>query len=386
MIKIYTLEQLFIGYNDGKKEARHRSDFEEYYFDYNGNYEKILQHDKYLLLGRKGTGKSLLGEYIKKKSQYDSNWFCKISSYKQFKFHELNNLKTRDPKPNEYFAIWEWIVLLEIAYECIKDEKIKDEYRSKLKEFLTSNFMGLDLDMNKVIEITKTKKINGKISIKNACIGADSSEDYKLEEGSYLDYIQALKNTLINALKTSESKYTIIFDELDDRFKNEDLYKSNIISLIKAVNQLNELFIEKELNCKVIVLLRSDIFYILNDPDLNKIEVDGSVKIDWSNKLEFNSPMIHMILIKIKQSLMVMNQANIDKNTTFDKLYKKIFPQGIRINKGMISAAKYVLSRTYLRPRDVVTYLNMVIKLYPNNNFFQLKVLGKPKKNIRNIY
>ena len=50
------VEDLFIGYNDGKKEAQNRENFEEYYFNHDGIYEKILRSDKYLLLGRKGTG------------------------------------------------------------------------------------------------------------------------------------------------------------------------------------------------------------------------------------------------------------------------------------------------------------------------------------------
>lgn len=74
----YKIADLFIGYNDGKKEAERRSDFEQYYFNYNGLYEKILQNDKFLLLGKKGTGKSILGEYINKQATLQSNWFCKI--------------------------------------------------------------------------------------------------------------------------------------------------------------------------------------------------------------------------------------------------------------------------------------------------------------------
>ena len=64
------VEDLFIGYNDGKKEAQNRENFEEYYFNHDGIYEKILRSDKYLLLGRKGTGKTLLGEVIKKELLY----------------------------------------------------------------------------------------------------------------------------------------------------------------------------------------------------------------------------------------------------------------------------------------------------------------------------
>ncbi|PAQ14100.1 hypothetical protein CD798_12530 [Bacillaceae bacterium SAOS 7] len=63
---MYQIRDMFIGYNDGKKEASRIKDFEQYYFDYNGNVDKIMNSEKFLLLGKKGTGKSLLAEYIKK--------------------------------------------------------------------------------------------------------------------------------------------------------------------------------------------------------------------------------------------------------------------------------------------------------------------------------
>lgn len=63
---MYKIRDIFIGYNDGKREATRLKDFEQYYFDYNGNVNKIVDSEKFLLLGKKGTGKSLLAEYIKK--------------------------------------------------------------------------------------------------------------------------------------------------------------------------------------------------------------------------------------------------------------------------------------------------------------------------------
>lgn len=375
----YKIADLFIGYNDGKKEAERRSDFEQYYFNYNGLYEKILQNDKFLLLGKKGTGKSILGEYINKQATLQSNWFCKIASYKEFRFHELQHLQTKDIKPNEYIAIWEWIILLQIGMECIKDNGIEDEYKEKLIEFFKTNFFGLEITNNKIIEITKQNKIDGKvlsIPFINASIGGERGKAIKYTTGSYLEYLGDLKNTIIQALHTSQAKYTIIFDELDDQFRDEDLYKSNIISLIKVTDRINSLFIKRNIDCKVILLLRSDIFYILNDPDLNKIEEDSAVKIDWGNNDGDNSPLFNMILLKIRQSL----SLQLDKNISNEKLYKLFFPDRLTFNDRSIKTAKFILGRTYLRPRDLVTYLNYIIREEPDSNKFTARAIRRVEK------
>lgn len=370
------ISKLFIGFNDGKKEATHQPNFEQYYFNYNKIYDKILQDDKFLLLGRKGTGKTILGEYINKKAQFDSNWFCKIASYKEFRFHELQTLKTEDIKPNEYIAIWEWIILIQIALECIKDEKISLENRNIIEKFLKNNFFKLDLNMNKIIEITKKNKITGSIG-KLIGLSGGAEKDIKYKIGSYIDYLDSLRDIIIESLSMSDSKYTIIFDELDDQFRNEDIYKSNIISLIKVTERINSLFYKKNVKCKIILLLRLDIFYVLNDPDLNKIEEDSSVKIDWGKNDDKNSPLFDMIILKLRQSM----DPKIEKKLSNQDILEQLFPESLHTSKGRcISSPKYILGRTYLRPRDVVTYLNHIKDISPDKEYFSKEAIKSAER------
>lgn len=360
---MYKLGDMFIGYTDGKKEATYVKDFEQYYFDFNKNVERIMEKDKFLLLGKKGTGKSLLAEYLKKKSFKDPTWFCTISSYKEFNFHELIYLKSRDIKPNEYMAIWEWIILIEIAQLCINDQSVNCLAKENLEKFIESNFGDLKLNMNQIIEITKKGSLNGRIL--HGILGASGGfgQDIKYTQGTFIDYLDSLRTNVIQVLKESSCHYTIVFDELDDKFRNEDIYKSNIISLIKVTDRLNRIFLEENIKCKVILLLRTDIFYVLNDPDLNKIEQDNSIKLDWGNTVKKDSPLFSMTLNKIRQS--IPEFLNLNDNDLFNKL----FPQTINRRE----PNEFILGRTYFRPRDLVTYLNFIVEEYPNTTYFGYK-------------
>jgi len=354
-----------LGKNDGKKEAKYKEDFENYFYDYNGIYEKILVPERFLLLGKKGTGKSILGEVIKKRAKQKSDWFCEISSYKEFNFHELKCLESNDIRPNEYILIWEWIILLQLAKLCLEDCSILDysNNKGKLMEFIKSNYGSLELDMNKVIEITKKGNIKGGILKGPFQVSGEKHDEIKLKIGKYIDYIEDLRATVMSILKETSNKYTLIFDELDDKFRNEDIYKSTIISLIKIADKMNMNFYDSQIDAKIILLLRTDIFSILNDPDLNKVEQDNSVKIDWGNIVSSDSPLFKLIYTKIRKS--VSELENIDDK----ELYNTLFPQDI-MNR---PPYEFILGRTFFRPRDIITYLNLIIEKYPQTTYFGWK-------------
>lgn len=382
------VDKLFIGYNDGKKEAANQKNFQDYYFDNNGIIDKALRADKYLVLGKKGTGKTLLGEVIKQRASTKGDWICDLISYKNFEFRKLITLQTDDSKPNEYSAIWKWLLLIKIA-EMSKNDQLADfEANQRIKKFFDCNFNGLKLGMNKIIEETLKSKIKGNFLAKYFGASKSKENNKKIVEGSYLDYLDDLEETLIQALNPSKTKYTLILDELDDRFKDEDLYKSNIISLIKTVDELNLKFQEYEIDVKIMILLRSDIFYILNDADLNKIEQDNALKINWGSSSDQSSPLIKMILQKIQQSIIHENPDT--KEVSLNEIYLKLFPARFtskrRGKRSTHDSAEYILKRTFLRPRDLITYLRCAIDINPSSDKFTEKMIREANKDYSDYF
>jgi len=354
------IEDVYLGINEGKKEALYKEDFEKYFFDYNGIYEKSLSADKFLILGKKGSGKTILAEFIRKNSQADSQWFCEVRSYKEFKFHELIQLKSNDISPNEYISIWEWVAYIDLGRLCLKDNGIPDnKEKQKLRKFFEDNYYSLDIDSQKIIERTRAGKLKGQAF----GLGGEGTVSEKKVSAGYLYYLEDLRNTVISLLRESGSRYDLYYDELDDRFKNDEYYRDSIISLIKAIDKINILMIESGIRGKVSLLLRSDIFHILNDPDLNKIRMDNAIYIDWGNKVSAKSPLFELIITKAKASTPLI--AALPNEAVF----KTLFPQDIK----RIKPERYILERTLFRPRDLVSMLNLIIDKYPKSNYFGWK-------------
>jgi energy-coupling factor transporter ATP-binding protein EcfA2 len=316
----FVLKDLYLGENDGKKESVYRDDFEKFFINIDDIYTKINNKKYFVVLGRKGSGKTYFAQYIKKMSDKEALHFCDVKSYKDFKFQELIQLQSGDITPNEYYEIWRWLILLDLAKLCLLDQGIKDsEAKHKLIGFFDANYNSIDIDSKKVIEITKKEQVRGGF-LKSF---VDLTDALKAEEGTYLDYIDSLESVVLELLSESSSKYTTIYDELDDRFRNNEYYKNSIISLLKAADHINLKILEKNLHSKVIILLRTDIFAILNDPDLNKIKRINTITISWGDTSTIESELIKMLILKAKKSSILLSALS-DK-----EVFEKLFPDKI---------------------------------------------------------
>jgi hypothetical protein len=363
----YKIGDIYFGTADGEDEALnliHKEDeFKNYYYDYDNIVEKALQPLRYLILGKKGAGKTLLGEYLNYKLDKQQNSFSSIVSFNEFRMHSLRELSAEDTPPNEYIPIWTYVILIELAKIIASNQSLKeDEDYQRLKRFIGKNYQKLILTQNAEKDIEKLK------TVKENCdwIGDIITEENKDQvQGNYISFIPILEALVTDVIKSKpEFSYSLILDKIDDRFTNSTLYKNSVISLIKAVDNFNKNCVRNKIKAKVTVLLRSDIFSLLNDTDLNKRENSNAVRIDWGDAAKYRSPLFDLIVQKIKASIPEL------KEKTKDEIIKQFFPASVRQRYNDIPTDKFLLGRTLFRPRDVITYLGLITEKYPDASTF----------------
>ncbi|UOO87801.1 hypothetical protein LVJ82_09870 [Vitreoscilla massiliensis] len=356
-------------YNDGTNEALYVKDFTNLFVNHGDLYNKVLLPSNFIILGRKGSGKTLLAEYLKAKfAEEPSLNHCQIKSLNELENNELIQFRTGDTAPNEYKSIWQWFVLLDIAQTIMEDESSLDfDSKLSLKKFFETNKIKLPVEPSKISLIERTKQSKFNISTIIPIIGTVSYERNSQREPdnsdnslSYLQLLPLIKELIINTLLTSHRQYLLIFDELDDRFQNNENYRNSIISLIKVASELNKEFYAKNINFKIIILLRTDIYNLLNDRDFNKITQNSIVKIDWGDDSHQNSPLMKLVTHKASQSHSLLN------NASHEYIVKRLFPEQVK----HLDASKYLLSRTFLRPRDIITFLDIIKKNYSDASHF----------------
>ena len=122
--------------NKWKLEARQEDNLK--YFFHTNESSKILSGDKFYVIGRKGSGKSAISEFILSNKSY--NVFAEKLSFKNFPFNELYHLD--NPKftsPNQYISIWKYIIYSNICRLMVTNENINSEVRSVLEKLYPSN-------------------------------------------------------------------------------------------------------------------------------------------------------------------------------------------------------------------------------------------------------
>ena len=367
------LEKINVGCISGESEAEDPM-FEELFYTGNRKYEELLKKNKFIIKGRKGTGKTILAYYFKKKAKENNIYGCEICNLSDVNLQRIIHLEGRELYKEEYTVFWEYCIFLEIAKLILKNKtnlckKINFKLR-RLNKFVKEKYES----RYEIVELIKSKE--GVYS--NECedipkIGknitsAKINNQYRFKSLPYYKELERLKNMVMGILKSNKQGYVVMFDNLDELGDDLEIhknYRNMIIGMILCLQKINLEIMNVNENSKVILIIRSDILDSLNkhSSNIRKIVVDNSVDLYWIAK-ECNSAeenlLIDMILTKIKSS--VPEYKDISKKD----LYRELFPIDIS-GKNTVS---YLSDMSMGRPRQVVELLQCIINNYKTSRKF----------------
>lgn len=161
---------------------------------------------------------------------------------------------------------------------------------------------------------------------------------------------------LVIAQYIDESTYYVVFDELDEDYKNiidknqYENYTHLLTGLFKAVQDIKSIFKSNKFKIFPVVFLRDDIYSILTDADKNKWD-DFKIELEWDkNKIK------DLLAFRISRAL------NQDGNImSFPEAWHSLFdraPLNVGNRQGkQISAFDFMSRSTHLRPRDFTKYI-----------------------------
>lgn len=358
--KNFVLEDLFFGDSSGETEADYKDNFEDYYYR-TSIVEKIQNPKSFFVIGRKGTGKTLLSRFICK-TESSKDMIFKCISFRDFEFIRLREFRQNTTPEREYYYIWQWCLLLYIAKVLIGIEEFSGKFweYSTLRHFIENAF-GYELNQAKVLKKTRELELSGSLK---GLIGGKKVEKEEISENSYSDYLDSLMSNIVAITQKSGKQFTVFCDDLDNHF-GTDFYASSCESLIHATVSLNRAFRRAGSELKIILLLRSDIFLGLNFSELSKYKADHAVSLSWRPEDKENSPLLDFISHKVVKSL------NVDYPKDLSTVFYHLFPGRIDGRK----SSSYLIDMSMVRPRDIVSMLNSAVNLYPRYNYFGSKTL-----------
>lgn len=304
-------------------------------------------NDAFLVLGRKGSGKTALFRYFTEKHQKSYSAALNLNGY-PWKVHE--RIKDCGVEHVEsYVASWKYLIAVEFAKLVVK---LSDRYQMteivELNKFLNDNYGTND---PKVVNIFSPASLKISGDLEPQLLGCKlgklslsrSSDDVKL--GSELNALtdKILKHVSKAAEVAEIKKIFVHFDELDRGITSlTESRKDMIIGLVLASKEVSKYLKGSAYNFKSVVYLRKDIWDELKFSDKNKISSSNSEFIEWDQEQLYG-----LIEKRVEVSL--------GDSISWEKI-----DDGKKINKQ--PKWKHIIERTLMRPRDVISFLNILLE------------------------
>lgn len=348
----------------GKVSAERDINLNNYFYD-NGTLKKLIENNNhFLMLGRKGSGKTALFNYFTTNPKDFVNENDKVISISLDDYSwNVHSLLAQNQTADSlaYRQSWKFIFLLEIiktlSSNCDATKEIKEASRC-LEKIFGSPIPGIfDLVKSKILSLSKLKLPHGSIGIEGADnIELDAGEvafedvcdndELKRKLCSNIEGLTRYLERAVDSIISPSYRIYICFDRVDEAWDvaSQEVSVKVITGLIAAADSLNQKF--KKL-VRPIVFLREDIFETLPLNDKNKLREDCGSLLKW-DKEGLQNLLLKRINYFAKRNG-ISDVTNIDALFDREVMRQKMRPTG------------YILKRTMYRPRDIICFVSKII-------------------------
>lgn len=310
--------------------------------------DEILTGKKHLVLGRKGSGKTALVKYFSRSSPTEINVPVNLDNY-PWKMHQTRrNLGVSDVE--SYVSSWKYFIAVQANQACLAQanyKMIRDSQKAA-DNFLTENYGGSRIRLEEILK-PKSLKLS-KSSFKPSVLGVSLGQvDFENSQGGVSPDLDALTNALIqNAIvmmnQQGIKRISFHFDELDKGLSTFDDSREQI--LIGLVLASRSFFGDSQTCNKIspIIYLRTDLWEVMSFSDKNKITNSSTVTLEWDSS-------------SLKQLISRRIESKVGSGHEWDDI------EDGELMRGSQPKWNHIVSRTLLRPRDVIQFLNIIAEI-----------------------
>lgn len=324
--------------------------------------DRVLNQGRWMVIGRKGTGKTAVYEYLRQATPDQINGYATIPlSFRDYPW-PIQKLfrETMEAEISSYQRSWRYLIFtrcLAALIASIEESKRLPAELARTKTLLASLYGNPNPS---VLEIIKSKLFRFQsISLPgieaeeaSATLGGLEFEDVSADEElrrrlranafQLLDFFERTYRTHANG-----TRQLIVIDQLDENWLHGEVdeYSRILVNLILCAQSLNHDSSLRSL--KIVIFLRADIYETLRFNDKNKVFQDGAVEIKWDH-----DSLDSMVAERIQRYAPAQLQLDLTEKTG------AIF-QNKTVRHGA-TPLKHMLRRSFYRPRDVIVYLNKI--------------------------
>ena len=322
----------------------------------------LREMEKFLIIGKKGSGKTAIFKQIITNTDPEIFTFGHTFSDYPWQHHE-RQARAGIPDFDKFTHSWKYLIMLTASKMLLNyDEALPFDDESmeasrKLESFVVDTYGSRDPDVTQIFTPSKSLKLKPNIQFDVGLLkGGVSPESVPME---YLPLVvQDVNRNLLDYVLTClhpNHQYYICFDQLDFGFNPEDAsYINRLIGLLLACRDINLAARNAGKRLCVAVFLRDDIYETLRFDDKNKLTENFVSLIEWDTPRTNKS---------LKDLMEKRFRAVLSEHPREYVKWIHVFNEAQEM-PGRQDKYRYILDRTYLRPRDMIKFINAILANY----------------------
>lgn len=350
----------------GEVSAERDNRLSDYFFD-NGVLSEVIDNDLlFLVLGRKGAGKTAVftrfdEDYHKYLRKNDAALALNLHNY-DWKIHELLS-SDRKAASLAYTESWKFIIFVEALY-VIEYLKLESKHSKKLSKIIRAIYGTKAPSIasvlgDKLLGLSKMRLPSGSLSLDDGDVEKIAAETGSVEFSEFSmsgllkqtlaqnieKLVPILEKGLKNHFSSRDERIFVSFDRLDEAWlvDSRPSVRPMISGLISACENITQVFSG---TLRPVVFLREDIFSDLDLNDKNKLRADCGNILGWKHE-DLN----RMVMQRVN---FFADEANVPPLSHVNDLFDRFEMRQRR------KPFDYLLLRTMMRPRDLIRFLNLV--------------------------
>lgn len=313
--------------------------------------DEVIKGHKFLFLGYKGSGKSAIGEHLRLSAEAKHDLFVSNIFLSDFPYGDFERIITGNAEPeSRYPSAWSWILILSLLGSFSKDSG------AEFDNIFTTSIDALEkIGLLPAINLKETVIASAKPKYKAKLpplleIEVDGNQN-KVNDLGFLRIIDHLKNVIF-AFK-SPNKHLIVIDGLDDILLQKEVQYQSIAALILEATRINMLLFQENINAKIIIFCRTELYEKLPGANKNKIRQDLSIELNWYHNPHnpSSSKLVHLV-----------NKRAQLKYPSVKDIFLKFFPRTIYEDNLLLT---HFLHHTRHTPRDFIQLMSHIQKCSP---------------------
>lgn len=318
------------------------------YFLETGAVRSIKENQVFLVLGRKGSGKTAIVRHFSEGSAGLPSRALSLRGY-PWNLH-AQRVDRGASEIEAYVSSWRFLLVSQLASLAL--ERLTSDRSAEaaaLRQFFADNYGGSSAALADLLrpKSLRLSKLSFEPTVLGNKLGGVALERGPGDLGLGVE-LNAVTDAILVATRAlcSRSSLPMLLlhlDELDQGLSTlDDSRKRMLIGLILAARTLRQQLAGKQPLANAVIYLRSDLWDDLEFSDKNKISQTSALHLVWDS-----------------DSLLRLVNARVQAKLATDAAWERVSSPDLM--RGSQTKWSHILARTFLRPRDVIRFLNAAL-------------------------